>query len=107
MPAARRLIIPERSISRWLASSASAGASLRVERKKRDTRIGRGPLAAKPWILMYFASAGRDLLQRERGAIPALDRHRLREQRLRFVVPAQRVQRLGPAAIRRGIRGVD
>src|SRR6266700_3032579 len=35
--------MPARSIRRWLASSASAGASLSVERKKRDKRI-REPL---------------------------------------------------------------
>jgi hypothetical protein len=31
--------MPARSISLWLASSASAGASLRVARKYRDTRM--------------------------------------------------------------------
>jgi hypothetical protein len=33
MPAASFLIMPARTISRWLTTSASAGASLRVEMK--------------------------------------------------------------------------
>src|SRR5215472_1948153 len=39
MPAASLLISPARSISLWLTSSASAGASLSVERKNRDRRM--------------------------------------------------------------------
>src|SRR5512139_2216920 len=39
MPAASFLIIPALTISRWLTTSASAGASLRVETKKLEARI--------------------------------------------------------------------
>src|SRR5690625_79382 len=41
-PAARRRIIPARSIRRWLATSASAGVSRVVWRWNRDRRIVRG-----------------------------------------------------------------
>src|SRR6185436_9025457 len=41
MPAARRRIMPARSISLWLTSSASEGTSLMVEMKCREVRIGR------------------------------------------------------------------
>jgi hypothetical protein len=39
MPPARRRMMPARSMSLWLTISASAGASLRVERKNCETRI--------------------------------------------------------------------
>src|SRR3989442_2587468 len=39
MPAATRLIMPLRSIRRWLTVSASAGASFSVEMKYCETRI--------------------------------------------------------------------
>ena len=39
MPAASRLIMPARSMRRWLTSSASAGASLSVGTKKREIRM--------------------------------------------------------------------
>ena len=42
MPAPSFLIMPARIISRWLATSASAGASLRVEIKNWEAFIGSG-----------------------------------------------------------------
>ena len=39
MPADRRLIMPARIISLWLATSASLGASLMVEMKNFDARM--------------------------------------------------------------------
>src|SRR5262245_66527087 len=39
MPRASCLINPARSISRWLTTSASAGVSLSVDRKNRETRM--------------------------------------------------------------------
>ena len=50
-PAASLRIMPARSISRWLASSASAGVSLVVCRWKRDRRIAGRDRGAEPDIL--------------------------------------------------------
>src|SRR6516225_5295118 len=41
MPDVRRLIMPERTMSCWLTTSASAGASLSVDKKKLETRMRR------------------------------------------------------------------
>jgi hypothetical protein len=48
MPAASRLISPALSMSWWLTNSASAGASFRVDRKNRDTRMICFAFSEKP-----------------------------------------------------------
>src|SRR5713101_5035510 len=60
MPAASRLIMPERSIRRWLASSASAGASLSVVRKYCDTRMNESSSAKRAFYVKRSLSAWRE-----------------------------------------------
>src|SRR6266566_10112423 len=60
MPAASRLIMPERSIKRWLASSASAGASLSVVRKYCDTRMTSRRRTKRAFYVKRSPSAWRE-----------------------------------------------
>src|SRR3954463_2308175 len=76
MPLPRRRIKPARSISRWLTSSASDGASLRVERKNFDTRMttrnGGKPLFYRTPVF-FRKSPGMKFLQSWRIRKPADD----------------------------------
>src|SRR5216683_1355441 len=60
MPAASRLIMPARSIRRWLASSASAGASLSVVRKYCDTRMNESSSAKRAFYVKRSLPAWRE-----------------------------------------------
>src|SRR6476646_7127008 len=100
MPAARRLIMPARSIKRWLASSASEGASLSVDRKNWDTRMASFVLQSFDFNPICVVPRERDLAQRQRFAVLALDGLGTLEQRPRLIVAPQRLQRVCPSPIR-------
>src|SRR6266487_1375570 len=111
MPAASRLIMPERSISRWLASSASAGASLSVVRKYCDTRMNESSSAKRAFYVKRSPHAWREsvtlrsIADRFRlcaDAVSAHDDHRqlgMSEYLLSFA--AEEKRRHAAAAMRR------
>src|SRR3977135_4326344 len=68
MPAASRLIMPARSIRRWLASSASAGASLSVVRKYCDTRMNGSSSAKRAFYVKRSPHAWRESVAYARSA---------------------------------------
>src|SRR5690242_9559170 len=67
MPAASRLIIPARSMSFWLTTSASAGGSFNVDRKNCEARMRSPGLLAKRAILPERRAAPRS----RDGALPS------------------------------------
>jgi hypothetical protein len=72
MPADRRLIKPARSISLWLTTSASAGASLSVAMKKELAFMGVVELALTP--------SGTDCTAGAHAGNPGIARRTLRVQ---------------------------
>ena len=87
MPAASRRIMPARSISWWLTISASAGASLSVEMKNCEARIGAHGLFCR-WAVEKSSrnSSLRRACGARQGRLPSERRHHPRQREERGVL---------------------